>query len=173
MILRSIGDLNGVNIGGVNVNNLRYAADSVLIAESEEQLQSLLDNATTESEVKGLDLNTKKTECMVTTKKSETPICRLTSKGEGIQQVDVFRYLGYTMTSNGKCLTEVKKRIAIAKDAFNRMRTIMKNRCTALDTRIRVLKTDLWSVLLHGCESWTIDKETRRRIEAAEMWFLR
>ena len=110
---------------------------------------------------------------MVTSEKSEIPVCHLKSKGENIKQVNNFKYLGYTLTANGKCILEVKKRIAIAKEAFYRMKPIMKNKCISLKTKFRIMKAYIWSILLYGCESWTIDREIMNRIEAVEMWFLR
>ena len=85
------------------MNNLRYADAKVLIAESQTALQETLDVVAATSQDMGLDLNTKKTECMVTTKTSSKP-CRLASKGDDIKQVESFKYLGYTLSSKGKCL---------------------------------------------------------------------
>ncbi|GFS03183.1 RNA-directed DNA polymerase from mobile element jockey [Elysia marginata] len=173
MILRNIYDLKSTRIGGVNINNLRYADDTVLLAESESELQVILDVVTDASMEMGLDLNAKKTECMTTSKNTDPPTCNLTSNGEKIKQVSSFKYLGYTISSNGKSLPEVKRRIAIAKEAFFRMRPIMKSNTISLDLKVRLTKTYVWSILMYGCESWTLDKETIRRSEAAEMWFLR
>ena len=77
------------------------------------------------------------------------------------------------MTSDGKCRTEIKKRIAIAKASFQKMSTILKNRNISFSTKLRVLKTHVWSILLYGCETWTITAETKKNLEAAEMWFYR
>merc|ERR1711905_56379 len=93
-----------------------------------ENLQSLLNIVVTESERKGLSLNVKKTECMVVSKNAVNPICNLESKGEKINQVQKFKYLGYIITSDGKCVTEIKRRIGMAKDSFNKMKPILKNR---------------------------------------------
>jgi len=172
MIMRKIQDKEGTTIGGANFNNLQYADDTVLIAESQTALQETLDVVTAASQDMGLDLNTRKIECMVTTKKSSKP-CHLTSKGDDIKQVESFKYLGYTLSSNGKCLKEVKIRISMAKEAFSRMRAIFKNRSISIGTKIRLMTTYVWSILLYGCESWTLDKDIERRLEAAEMWFLR
>ena len=125
------------------------------------------------SEEMGLELNVKKTVCMVMSRKPNIPGCNLKHKGEIIQQVDKFSYLGFTLSSDGTCTAEIKKRIAVAKDSFNKMRPIFKNRNLRLSTKIRVLKAYVWSVLLYGCECWKITKEAERRLEAAEMWFLR
>ena len=121
-IIRNLEDSPGIKVNGENINNIRYADDTALIAGSEEELQSLLDKIVTESEQKGLFLNVKKTECMVVSKKAINPICDLKSKGENIKQVQKFKYLGYMITSDGRCSTEIKRRMAIAKDSFNKMR---------------------------------------------------
>ena len=76
-------------------------------------------------------------------------------------------------TSDGKCKTEIKKRIAIAKASFQKMSTIVKNRNISFSTKLKVLKTYVWSILLYGCETWTITSETKKNLEAAEMWFYR
>ena len=110
---------------------------------------------------------------MVVSKKKNNPECKLFSKGEQIRQVQKFKYLGYTLTSDGKCRTEIKKRKAIAKASFQKMSTILKNRNISFSTKLRVFKTYVWSILLYGCETWTITAETKKNLEAAEMWFYR
>ena len=172
-ILRNLDDLNGIKVNGENINNIRYADDTALIAGSQEDLQKLLNTVVAESERMGLSLNVKKTECMVVSKKSVIPICKIKSQGEEIKQVEKFKYLGYVLTSDGRCDTEIKKRIAIAKDSFSKMKPILSNRNITMDTKLRVLKAYVWSTLLYGCESWTISESVNKKLEAAEMWFLR
>ena len=115
----------------------------------------------------------KKTECMVISKKAIVPSCNLQSRGQQIKLVKKFKYLGYTITSDGKCITEIKKRIATAKDAFQKLSLILKNRNISMTTKFRVLKTYVWSTLAYGCECWTITSDIEKKIEAAEMWFIR
>ena len=165
VILRNLDESEGLKANGENLNNLRYADDTSLLAGSEEDLQRLLNIVVEDSEKLGLSLNVKKTECMVVSKKKNNP--------EQIRQVQKFKYLGYTLTSDGKCRTEIKKRIAIAKASFQKMNTILKNRNISFSTKLRVLKTYVWSILLYGCETWTITAETKKNLEAAEMWFYR
>ena len=105
----------GVKIGGVNINNVRYADDTVIIAENEVDLQNILNKARPESEMKGLQINSKKTECMVISKKNTPPKCSLTINEESIKYVQKFSYLGSLATSDGKCTNEIRKRIAQAK----------------------------------------------------------
>ena len=84
-----------------------------------------------------------------------------------------FKYLGYTITQNAKSIIEIKKRIAMSKDTFNKMKSIFTNRNITINTKINTLKAYVWSILLYGCECWTLNKDTEKRLEAAEMWFLR
>ena len=107
-ILYNIRDKDDCNIGGMNINNLRYVDDTVLIAETESTLQDIVDKTTTASQEKGLDLNIKKTVGMVAFKNAEGPVCCLESQGENIKQVNTFKYLGYRISAQGKCLPEVK-----------------------------------------------------------------
>ena len=173
MILRNIGQHEGITVGGYNINNLRYADDTILIADSEEKLQDIVTTVTKESENKGLQLNAKKTECMVISKRPDSPICNVSCKGKRIQQVNTFRYLGFTITPNAKCAFEIKKRIALSKDTFTNKKTIFTNRNIKLNTKFNTMKAYVWSILLYGCECWTLTKPLERKLEAVEMWFIR
>ncbi len=173
MVLREIGDLEGIKVGGVNINNLRYADDTVLLADSQDKLQAILDKVVTASEEKGLSLNVKKTECMVASKKKTAPRCILHSKGEKIKEVSSFNYLGSTITTNGKSEAEIKRRITMAKNSFMKLSPVFKNRNIRQTTKLRILQAYVWSILQYGCESWTLKRSLERRIEAAEMWLLR
>ena len=150
MILRDIEHKKGVCVGGKNITNLRYADDTVLLAESEHELQELLDVVVRSSENMGLELNISKTECMTVSKNNNPPACVITSRGQTIQQVEFFKYLGFNVTSNGKSDCEIKKRIGMAKNAFNQLNTIMKSRNISMKTKIKVLDCYVLSVLLYG-----------------------
>jgi len=113
MILRSIYDHGGVKVNGQNINNLRYADYTVLIADSEKQLQRILNTVIKESERKGLELNVKKSECMVVSKKQQIPIHNISCKGEPIKLVHKLKYLGRMLTSDAKYDAEIRKRVAI------------------------------------------------------------
>ena len=106
MIFWKIKHHEGVRVGGNNTNNLRYADDTVLIADSEEKLQNDLSTVTIESESKELQLNAKKTECLVISKQSDIPVSNI-CKGETIKQVRAFKYLGFTITTDARCDTEI------------------------------------------------------------------
>ena len=105
IMLRNIKHNEGVRVRGNNINNLRYADDTVLIADSEEKLQNVLTTVTVESENKGLQLNAKKTECMIISKQPYIPVCNILCKGERINQVDTFKYLVFTITPDVRCDT--------------------------------------------------------------------
>ncbi|GFO36225.1 retrovirus-related pol polyprotein line-1 [Plakobranchus ocellatus] len=112
IILRNLDGISGLKINGENLYNLRYADDTVLISESGKRFQKLLDSVVLESERMGLSLNVKKTECMVISKKSSNCKSNLVSKGEKIKQVTKFKYLGYLKTSDGRCTSEIRKKIS-------------------------------------------------------------
>ena len=170
MIMREIEGMEGFSVGGRNVNNIRYADDTVLIADSKEKLQKLLDTVKTKSEVHGLKINASKTEILVVSKKEVNPQCVVAVDGKVIKQVQQFSYLGSNIKSDGRCDAEIIRRIAVAKGAFNNMKHLLINRNISLTTRTRAVKTFAWSVLLYGSETWTISKVMENRLEAFEMW---
>ncbi|GFN86399.1 endonuclease-reverse transcriptase [Plakobranchus ocellatus] len=106
---------------------LRYADEAELIAGSENELQLILDTFTEESGKRGLELNIKKTECMAVSKKGQMPTCNISCKGKNINQTYLSKYLGFLIMSDARCDTEIQKRIAIAKNTFNKMSPILKN----------------------------------------------
>ena len=116
---------------------IRYANNTVLIAESKKELQDLLDNVVEESKKKGLTINCKKTECMVVSRR-ESPTYALKIGDNTIKQVQKFSCLGSLLTENGMCDEEIKKRIGMAKDAFQKLQKIVKNRKLSLDIRKQI-----------------------------------
>ena len=171
-IMSTVQDLEGVQIGDMNINNLRYADDTALIADFNEKLQKILDRVVLESEEMGLTINCKNTYSL-TVSKRKCPVCKLNVKDKEIKQVDSFTYLGSIITSDGRSETDIKCRIGMAKSAFTGMRNVLCSKKLNIETRKRVLKWYVWSVLTYGSECWTISKNMAKRIEAAEMWFLR
>ena len=170
VILREIEELDGLRIGGRVLNNIRYADDTVLVAESMERLQALVNVVDAASEEKRLKINREKTECKVVSKKSESPECIITIGQEAIRKVEQFQYLGSVVTADARCTTEIKRRIGIAKSAFRKMTRLLTNSHLTMNTKKRAVKTYIWSTLLYGCEAWTVSKEMERRLEAMEMW---
>jgi len=175
MILRTIENEPGVKIGGQNLSNLRYADDTVLLADSEDKLQNLINIVNEQSKKYGMELNEKKTETMVITKKREedTPTCKIKVNGTSLKQVKSFKYLGTTITWNVQDETEVNIRIAQAKSAFNQMRSILCNKNISFKTRYRVLHCYVYPIFDYNAETWTLNKRTADRINAFEMWTLR
>ena len=172
MIMRELDNVSGCVTGDHNINNLRYADDAVLISNSEENLQKLLDTVVEASSRQGLTLNCKKTECMVVSKQTGVN-CHLEIGNEKIKQVKSFKYLGSIITEDGKCEKEIKSRIAMAKEAFQRLKPILVSGSLSLDTKKRILQCYVYSILLYGSECWTISTQIENRLKAAEMWFYR
>ena len=137
----------------------------MLIADSVEKLQNILTT--------GLQLHAKKAECMVISKHSDIPVCNILCKGKRIKQVGTFTYLGFTITPDARCDTEMKKRIALSKDTFPKMKSMFTNRNIIIYTKINTRKAYIRSIILHRCECWTLTKNLERRREAAEMWYIR
>ena len=160
-------------MGGHNINNLRYADDTVLISENEKDLQQLLNIVESKSKEKGLELNSKKTEVMVISRKEEPPLINITINGIKLKQRDHFKYLGALISSDGRDNTEISARIAQAKMTFQKMKTVLTNSHISIQTRKRTLECYIEPILMYGCEAWTISKQAQKKLEAVEMWFMR
>ena len=173
VIMRELVELEGIKIGGRNLNNIRYADDTVLVADSEDKLQRLVQALVQASGERGLKMNTSKTKVMIISKGNEGTRTHINVNGEELEQVSRYKYLGSVVTEDGRCLEEIKTRIAIAKTSFNRIKSLVTNRSISIGLRKRFIKSYVWSTLLYGCESWNINKEMERRIEATEMWCYR
>uniref|UniRef100_A0A8D9DVR2 Craniofacial development protein 2 n=1 Tax=Cacopsylla melanoneura TaxID=428564 RepID=A0A8D9DVR2_9HEMI len=162
----------GIVINGTPVNNLRYADDTVLLAENIEDLQRMLNKVMEASEEYGLTLNTKKTKFMIITKRIN-PSEQLMARGENIEKVSAYNYLGTRVNSNSEYYPEIKIRIEKARSAFLKMRPILSSHDLSLDTRVRLLKCYVFPILLYGVEAWTLNKECEDRLQAFEMWAYR
>ena len=133
------------------MNNIRYAGDTVLIADNENELQEMLDTVKKKEKKK-------KTEVMVISKKNCTPACNIVMNGTVLKQVHKFNYLGSLITSDGRCINEIKRRMAQAKASFQNMKSILTNKRLSLGVRKRVLQCYIEPILLYGCESWSMGK---------------
>ena len=173
MIMRELEDLEGIKIGGKNITNVRYADDTALIADSESKLQSLVDCLVRESNIKGLNVNITKTQVMVISKSDAQPTANITIQGRRLEQVQRFCYLGSILAQNGKFDEEIRTRIVIAKEAFNKVKNLVTNTGILVGLRKRFIKAFVWSTFLYGCEAWNISKVMERRIAALEMWLYR
>ena len=172
-IFREIEDMEGVNVGGHIINNLRYADDTSLLALEEQKLQNLLNTVNDKGKLYGMEINVKKTKSMVASKKQETPKVSINLDGTAIEQVEKMVYLGSITTEDGKSEMEIKRRIEIARNAFNNIKSILSSRNISLNTRMRLTKCYVWSSLLYGAETWTVTKTLTKRIDTFEMWTYR
>ena len=171
-IFRETNDFPGINIGGRNVNNIRYADDTVLLSENEDSLQNLLKAVKENSSKMGLNMNVGKTKTMVMSRDQGTDV-KIRVDDKTLEQVQSFKYLGQLVTPNGKNDSEIKSRIEIAKSRFCQMKSIFTSPSISVKTKIRLLKCYIHSVLLYGVETWTLNKELERRLSAFEMWTFR
>ena len=154
-----------IKTAGRNVNNLRYADDTNLMAESEEELKSVLMKVKEEREKDGLKLNTQKTKIM-----ASGPITSWEIDGETVETVSYFILGGSKITEDGDCSHEIKGRLLLGRKIMTNLDSILKSRDITLPTKVRLVKATLFPVVMYGCESWTVEKAERRRIDAFEMW---
>ena len=127
-IMKKIEDMPGAKVGGVNISNVRFADDTALIANTEKDLQELVNKIKEESKLYGLSLNKKKTYTMVFSKKKEIPKCSIRIDGVELEQVKQFIYLGSILTSDGRNKVEIDRRIGKAKSAFGHITNILSNK---------------------------------------------
>ena len=172
-IFRNIEGIPGLIVGGNIINNLRYADDTVLLAESATDLQNLVTIVKEKSEEVGLKMNIKKTKTMVISKRNTIPELDIRIDGKAVEQVSSFTYLGQLVTEDGRSEKEIKRRIGLAKSAFEQMKDILTYRRISLDTRLRLAKCYIWPKLTFACETWTLSKVLTRKINAFEMWTYR
>ena len=143
----------GIKIAGRNINNLRYADDTTLMAESEEELKSLLIKVKEESEKVGLKLNIQKTKIM-----ASSPFTSWQIDGETVETVADFILGGSKITANGDCSYEIKRRLLLGRKAMTNLDSVLKSRDITLPTKVHLVKAMVFSVAIYGCESWTIKK---------------
>ena len=155
----------GIKIAGRNINNLRYADDPTLMAESEEELKSLLMKVKEESEKVGLKLNIQKTKSM-----ASGPITSWQVDGETVETVRNFILGGSTITADGDCSQEIKRRLLLGRKAAINLDSILKSKDITLPTKVHLVKAMVFPVVMYGCESQTTKKTEHRRIDAFELW---
>ena len=173
-IFREFGELPGIKLCGEYINNLRYADDTVLIAESEEELQRLVDAVKNGSLQYGLKMNTKKTKTMVVRRDLEDgSTAKIKVDGVILEQVKKYQYLGQLITEDGRCEAEIKRRIEIARTNFLKMKNVLTSKRIGISTRKKILYCYVISTLMYAAETWTINVADWKKIEAFEMWALR
>ena len=158
----------GIKIAGRNINNLTYADDTTLTAESDEELKSLLMKVKELSKKIGLKLNIQKTNIM-----ASGPITSWQIDGETekmVKTVTDFTFLGSKITADGDCRHGIKRCLLLGRKVMTNLDSILKSRDIMLPTKVRLIKAMVFPVVMYGCESWTIKKAKRRRIDAFELW---
>ena len=143
----------GIKIARRNINNLRYADDTTLMAESEEELTSLLMKVKEENEKIGLKLNIQKTKIM-----ASSPITSWKIDGETVETVSDFIFGGSKITADGDCSHEIKRRLLLGRKVMTSLDSILKSRDITLPTKVHLVKAMGFPVVIYGCESWTIKK---------------
>ena len=143
----------GIKIAGRNINNLRYADDTTFMAESEEDLKSLLTKVKNESEKVGLKPNIQKTKIM-----ASGPITSWQIDGETVETVADFMFLGSKITADGDCSHEIKECLLLGRKVMTNLDSMLKSRDITLPTKVRLVKAMVFPVVMYGCESWTIKK---------------
>ena len=154
----------GIKIARRNFNNLRYADDTTLMAESEEELKSILMKVKEESEKVGLKLNIQKTKIM-----ASGPITLWQIDGETVETVADFIFWGSKITADDDCSHEIKRRLLLGRKVMTNLDSILKSRDITLSTKVCLVKAMVFPVVIYGCESWTLSKAESQRIDAFEL----
>uniref|UniRef100_A0A8B9X1E4 Reverse transcriptase domain-containing protein n=1 Tax=Bos mutus grunniens TaxID=30521 RepID=A0A8B9X1E4_BOSMU len=154
-----------IKIARRNINNLRYADDTTLMAESEEKLKSLLMKVKVESEKVGLKLNIQKTKIM-----ASGPITSWEIDGETVETASDFIFLGSKMTADGDCSHEIKRHLLLGRKVMTNLDSMFKSRDITLPTKAHLVKAMVFPGVMYGCESWTVKKAEHRRTDAFELW---
>ena len=142
-----------IKIAGRNINNLRYADDTSLMAESEEELKSLLMKVKEEREKVGLKLNTQKTKIM-----ASGPITSWQRDGETVETVSDFIFRGSKITADGDCSHEIKRRLLHRRKGMTNLDSVLKSRDITLSTKVHLVKAMVFPVVIYGSESWTVKR---------------
>ena len=155
----------GNKIAGRNINNLRYADDTTLMAESDEELKSLFMKVREEGDKVGLTLSIQKTKIM-----ASGPITSRQIDGETVETVSDFIFLGSKITADGACSHEIKRCLLLGRKVMTNLDSILKSRDITLPTKVRLVKVMVFPVVMYGCESRTVRKAEHRTVDAFELW---
>ena len=172
MMIKAMEDIDeGVKVGGKLLRDIRFADDQAVVADSEKGLQEIMDKLVEVGRKYDMEINVKKTKTMRMSKRDGS-VVNIVIEGRNVEQVKKFRYLGAMITEDGRCDVEIKTRIGMAKDAFNKRREQLTQR---MDRKLKnkTIKAVVWSVALYGSETWTMRKNEIDRLRAFEMWILR
>ena len=151
----------GIKTAGRNISNIRYTDDTTLMAESEEELKSLLMKVKEESDKVGLKLNIQKTKIM-----ASGPITSREIDEETVETVSDFIFLGSKITVDGDCSHEIKRGLLLGRKVMTKLDSILKSRDITLPTKVHLVKAMVFPVIMYRCESWTVKKAEHGRIDA-------
>ncbi|KAI5738445.1 hypothetical protein M8J77_007179 [Diaphorina citri] len=166
----ALGESPGVKVGEERVKSIKYADDQAVLAESEEELQRMMLNIQEAGARYGMKINVSKTKVMrIGTERR----MNVTLDGEKLEEVENFKYLGGMIYSNGSCTQEIRSRIAMGKTSFMKVQDLLTARRIPMKLRKRFAKCYIWSVVLYGCETWTMRKKEETYLESFEMWLWR
>ena len=154
----------GIKMARRNINNLRYADDTTLMAESEEELKSLLMKVREESEKAGFKRSIQKTKTM-----ASSPITSRQTDGKTMETVTNFIFLSSKITADGDYSHKIKRHLLLGRKAMTNLDSILKSRDITLSTKIRLVKAMVFPVVMYGCESWTVKKAECQRIDAFKL----
>ena len=155
----------GIEIVRRNISNLRYADDTTLMAESEEELKSLLMKVKEKTEKVGLKLNIQKTKIMALSSITSWQI-----DAETMETVTDFIFLGSKTTADGDCTHEIKRRLLLGRKVMANLDSILKSRDITILTKVHLVRAMVFLVVMYGCESWNVKKAEHQRIDAFELW---
>lgn len=155
-----------ISIGGRPLNNLRFADDIDLMGGSNTELQDLTDRLVDRASAYGMEVSTEKSKVLTNSVTNTT--AHIYMNGQQLKEVDTFKYLGATLTKDGRSTTEIKTRLAMATSAMAKLSKIWRSSDISFPTKIKLFRSLVISILLYGCESWTMTAETSRRIQTFE-----
>ena len=155
----------GIKIAGRNINNLRYAEDNTLMTESEEELKKPLDESERGERKVGLKLNIQKMKIM-----APGPITSWAIDGETVETVSDLIFWGSKITADGDCSHDIKRCLLLGRKVMTNLDSIFKSRDITLPTKVHLVKAMVFPIVMYGCESWTVKKAERQRIDAFELW---
>ena len=158
-------DEKGIRIGGRNINNLRYADDTTILAERKRDLEKMLKKLKIESEKPGMRLNLKKTKIMTTGNLNKFKL-----DGMEIEIIDSYTFLGTIITRDGSKSKEINRRISSGRLVMIKLEKIMKDRDLTATTKSKIVETMIFPIVMYGSESWTVRKKERKKTDAFELW---
>uniref|UniRef100_A0A8D9AT98 Craniofacial development protein 2 n=1 Tax=Cacopsylla melanoneura TaxID=428564 RepID=A0A8D9AT98_9HEMI len=162
----------GLPINGTRLNNIRYADDTIVFSDSQEGLQNLVNRISVTSSKYGLEMNIKKTKVMVISKNNIQNV-NIKVNNQIVERVQHTTYLGTIINENWDMTQEIRSRIARSKATFNQMSQLFKSHDLTITTKMRLIKCYIYSILLYGVESWTLNEKHIKKLEAFEMWTYR